>query len=96
MNDGVFAVPVEGEDRGFVRQFLSGVQGGEVASLHFGVLDRALFVSIQHPGEPGTGPGSQNSTFENPTSLWPDGQTPPRPSVIVVTKSDPGSPVIGT
>lgn len=28
--------------------------------------------------------------------LWPDGQTPPRPSVIVVRKSDPGSPVIGT
>jgi secreted PhoX family phosphatase len=96
MNDGIFAVPVTGEERGFLRQFLSGVFGAEVASLHFGADDRALFVSIQHPGEPGTGPNSRNSTFENPTSVWPDNQTPPRPSVIVITKTGRGSPVIGT
>lgn len=97
MNDGVFAVPVEGEQRGFLRQFLSGIPGGEVASLHFGALDQALFVTIQHPGEPGTGPDSANSTFENPTSVWPDGNTPPRPSVVVATKkTGNGSPVIGS
>jgi uncharacterized protein len=95
MNDGIFAVPVEGEERGFLRQFLSGAPGGEVASLHFGALDHSLFVSIQHPGEPGTGPDSANSKFETPTSVWPDGHTPPRPSVIVVTKNGKGSPVIG-
>jgi uncharacterized protein len=97
MNDGVFAVPVEGEQRGFLRQFLSGVPGGEVASLHFGALDEALFVTIQHPGEPGTGPNSGGSTFETPTSVWPDGNTPPRPSVVVATKKvGNGSPVIGS
>ena len=97
MNDGVFAVPVEGEQRGFLRQFLSGIPGGEVASLHFGALDQALFVTIQHPGEPGTGPNSANSTFENPTSVWPDGNTPPRPSVVVATKkTGNGSPLIGS
>ena len=97
MNDGVFAVPVEGEQRGFLRQFLSGVPGGEVASLHFGALDEALFVTIQHPGEPGTGPNSGGSKFETPTSAWPDGTTPPRPSVVVATKKlGAGSPVIGT
>ena len=97
MNDGVFAVPVEGEQRGFLRQFLSGIPGGEVASLHFGALDQALFVTIQHPGEPGTGPDSANSTFENPTSVWPDGNTPPRPSVVVATKkTGNGSPLIGS
>ena len=96
MNDGIFAVPVEGEERGFLRQFFSGAPGGEVASLHFGALDHSLFVSIQHPGEPGTGPNSANSKFETPTSVWPDGHTPPRPSVIVVTKSGKGSPVIGS
>jgi secreted PhoX family phosphatase len=97
MNDGVFAVPVDGRERGFLRQFLSGVIGGEVASLHFGALDQSLFVSIQHPGEPGTGPNSANSSFETPTSVWPDGNTPPRPSVVVVTKQRGfGSPDIGS
>ena len=96
MNDGIFAVPVEGKEHGFLRQFLSGVIGGEVASLHFGAQDRALFVTIQHPGEPGTGPDSSGSTFETPTSVWPDGNTPPRPSVVVATKKGKGSPVIGS
>jgi hypothetical protein len=97
MNDGIFAVPVEGKERGFLRQFLSGIPGGEVASLHFGEQDHSLFVAIQHPGEPGTGPDSANSSFETPTSVWPDGNTPPRPSVVVVTKkSGNGSPVIGS
>ena len=97
MNDGIFAVPVEGKERGFLRQFLSGVPGGEVASLDFGAQDHALFVTIQHPGEPGTGPSSSGSTFETPTSVWPDGNTPPRPSVVVATKkTGNGSPVIGS
>ena len=65
----------KGEERGFLRQFLSGVVGGEVASLHFAAQDHALFVTIQHPGEPGTGPDSSGSTFETPNSVWPDGNT---------------------
>ena len=97
MNDGIFAVPVKGKERGFLRQFFSGAPGAEVASLHFGNEDLSLFVSIQHPGEPGTGPNSANSSFETPTSVWPDGHTPPRPSVVVVTKKKgKGSPVIGS
>ena len=34
-NDGVFAVPVEGASRGVLRQFLSGVPGGEVCGPEF-------------------------------------------------------------
>jgi secreted PhoX family phosphatase len=97
MNDGIFAVPVEGNNRGFLRQFFSGTPGGEVASLHFGEQDHSLFIAVQHPGEPGTGPNSGNSSFETPTSVWPDGNTPPRPSIVVVTKQNgKGSPVIGS
>lgn len=97
MNDGIYVVPVNGNERGFVRQFFSGVFGAEVASLHFGEQDHSLFVTVQHPGEPGTGPNSATSSFENPTSVWPDGNTPPRPSVVVVTKKKGnGSPVIGS
>jgi len=79
------------------RQFFSSVRGCEVASLHFGAVDQSLFVTIQHPGEPGTGPNSANSSFETPTSVWSDDHTPPRPSVVVVTKRRGiGSPVIGS
>jgi secreted PhoX family phosphatase len=80
-NDGIYAVPVEGSDRGFLRQFLSGVIGSETASLLFSPNGDSLFVSIQHPGE-GTG-----STFLSPSSLFPDGTAPPRPTVVAVTRT---------
>jgi secreted PhoX family phosphatase len=86
-NDGIFAVPVEGEDRGFVRQFLSGVPGGECASLAFTPDDQTLFVSIQHPAE--------GSTIMAPTHRWPDG-TEPLPTVIAVRKTARGNPAIGS
>lgn len=77
VNDGIFAVPVEGRERGFLRQFLSGVRGCEVASLKHSADRRTLFATIQHPGE-GAG-------LPNTASSWPDGtSTPPRPSVIAV------------
>jgi secreted PhoX family phosphatase len=87
MNDGIFAVPTEGPERGYVRQFLSGVPGGEVASLAFTPNDTTLFVSIQHPGEGGT--------FENSPSLWPDGVLPPKPAVIAVVRSEVSADAIG-
>jgi secreted PhoX family phosphatase len=76
-NDAIFAVPTEGPERGFVRQFLSAVPGAEVASLKVSGDQRTLFASIQHPGE--------NGGLAAPTSHWPDGApNPPRPSVIAV------------
>jgi hypothetical protein len=87
MNDGVFVVPVEGPERGHVRQFLSGVPGSEVASLALTPDDEAMFVSIQHPGE--------GSSYQDPSSLWPDGAAPPRPGVVAVTRTAPGARTIG-
>jgi len=87
-NDGIYAVPVEGPERGYVRQFLSGVPGGEMASLAFNPHNHALFCSVQHPGE--------GSTLAAPSSTWPDGTTPPRPSVIAVERESGGSRVIGS
>ena len=43
--------PDRGPDRGYVRQFLSGPKGCEVASLKLSTDDRTLFATIQHPGE---------------------------------------------
>lgn len=81
-NDGIYAVPVQGPDRGFVRQFLSGCAGAEIASLALTPDDRTLFAAVQHPGE-----GSKDLDPANLKSRWPDGDFP-RPSVVVVTKGD--------
>jgi secreted PhoX family phosphatase len=52
--------------------------------------DQTMFLAIQHPGED---PGS---TFEKPSTRWPDFKDamPPRPSVIAVVKK--GGGVIGS
>ena len=78
VNDGIFAVPVTGPDRGFVRQFMSSVPGAEVASLKHSTDQRTLFATIQHPGE-GAG-------LPNTLSAWPDGtNNPPRPAVVAIS-----------
>lgn len=50
-NDGIFAVQVEGDHRGLLRQFLSGVPGGEVCGPEFSGDNKTLFCAIQHPHE---------------------------------------------
>ena len=85
-NDGLYAVPISGEDRGYVRQFFSGVNAGEVSGPEFTPDDSSLFASIQHPGEGGR--------FEDQISHWPDGgDAPPRPAVVVIQANSVGAPV---
>jgi uncharacterized protein len=81
-HDGIYAVPVAGAERGCLRQFLSGPVGCELCGPEFSPDGTTLFCAIQHPGEGGT--------VEQPLSTWPDGTTPPRPSVIAVVKADGG------
>jgi hypothetical protein len=81
-NDGLFAVPTEGEERGHLRQFFSSVPGAEVSGPVFTPDNTSLFASIQHPGE--------GSTYEEPATRWPDGgNMPPLPSVVVIQNDDP-------
>ena len=87
INDGVFACPVDGPDRGCVRQFLSAPVGSEVTGPELNSTNTTMFVAIQHPGE---GDG-----LDNPSSTWPDGDFP-RPSVIAVIKRDGDLKTIGT
>ncbi|MEZ4553698.1 MAG: PhoX family phosphatase [Dehalococcoidia bacterium] len=82
-NDSVFAVPVQGPDRGYLRAFLNSPSGSEVCGPEFSADGKAFFVNIQHPGENGKGPN-------DPQSLWPDGVWPALPSLVVVTKNDGG------
>jgi uncharacterized protein len=80
LNDGLFAIPTEGAERGKVTQFFSTVLGSEVCGPEFTPNERTLFLAIQHPGEGGT--------FEKPISTWPDRQGMPRPSVITIEAYD--------
>ncbi|PRW61904.1 PhoX family protein [Actinopolyspora mortivallis] len=75
-NDGLFAVPVEGPERGHVKQFLTVPKGAETCGPV--VTDELVTVCVQHPGENGSGP-------ENPGSHWPDGgDSQPRPALVAV------------
>jgi secreted PhoX family phosphatase len=84
-NDGLFATPVEGAERGYLRQFFSSVNGAEVSGPIFNPDSTALWTSIQHPGEGGT--------IEEPVTMWPDGEGTARPTVVLITRDDHG--VIG-
>lgn len=74
--DGFFAVPTSGPDRGRLKQFMASVIGSEVCGPEFTPDGKTAFLAIQHPGE--------GSTYDNPSTRWPDGQGVPRPSVIAI------------
>ncbi len=88
-NDGVFAVPVAGRDRGVLRQFLSGVPGCEICGPEFSGDQRTFFCAPQHPHDPRSGdPGSAFEPKEpdgTPLPRWPVGETQiSKPSLIAV------------
>jgi uncharacterized protein len=89
-NQMLCADPVTGE----TRRFLTGPRGCEVTGVITTPDQTAMFVNIQHPGEPA---GDRNDPG-NPkaVSSWPDGDagTRPRSSTVVIWKEDGG--VIGT
>ena len=86
--DGVWAMPVEGEDRGLTKHFLRTPRGAELCGPCFTPDDGAFFVAVQHPAD------EKGSSFEVPSTRWPDFAEgmPARPSVVVVTKRG-GGPV---
>ena len=88
VNDAFHVVPVSGPERGHVQQFLSVPLGAEACGPELTPDNGTLFCAVQHPGEDGT--------LENPVSNWPDGDQPPRPSVVSIVKAAPGDPRIGS
>lgn len=79
-NDAFHVVPLSGDNRGHVQQFLSVPVGAEACGPELTPDEQTLFCAVQHPGE--------GSTVENPSSTWPDETSPPRPSLITVVKAD--------
>ncbi|MEJ7744661.1 MAG: alkaline phosphatase PhoX [Nocardioidaceae bacterium] len=62
-NDGLFAVPVEGSERGYLRQFLTVPLGAETCGPF--LKGDTVFTAVQHPGE------IDGATFDDPASTWP-------------------------
>jgi secreted PhoX family phosphatase len=79
---------------GIGKRFLVGPRNCEVTGVVTTPDQRAMFVNIQHPGEP----SSERNDPAKPTavSAWPDGAEGgrPRSATVVITKDDGG--VIGT
>ena len=78
--EGIYVCETDGEDRARTRLFFQGPRGSELTGVCLTPDDRALFVSVQHPGE------EADSDFDNPSTRWPDFNPalPPRPAVVVI------------
>ena len=93
--DGLWAVETEGERRGTGRMFFRVPVGAELCGPTFAPDDRSLFLAVQHPAMDGAEKlkgFERRTTFDDPVTRWPDfdPNTPPRPSVVAITKSDGG------
>lgn len=77
--DGMYLMPLEGEHKGHLQQFLSVPAYAECCGPLIEWTDRVVFAAIQHPGE------EDEATTKNVHSTFPyQGNTQPRPGVIMV------------
>ena len=76
-NDGLFAVALEGPNRGETKQFLTVPLGAETCGPV--ITDDLVTVCVQHPGE------NDDNSVDDPLSRWPEGDNgTARPSVVAV------------
>lgn len=81
-NNGLFYIPMKGQDAGIPVQIASAPVDAELTGPCFSPDGKTLFLSVQHPGE-------TSKSMEALTSHWPEGgKAIPKPTVVQV--SGPG------
>jgi uncharacterized protein len=92
--NGVWAVESAGPQRGRSTLFYRGPTGAEICGPRFSSDGRTFFAAVQHPADDGEHypPHGRPSTFEDPSTRWPDFDPamPPRPAVVAITRRDGG------
>ena len=93
-SDGLWAVGTDGATRGTSQLFFRCPAGAELCGPIFTPDDETVFVAIQHPGDDGQewAAFGRISTFDDPSTRWPDFDPlmPPRPAVVVITRKGGG------
>jgi secreted PhoX family phosphatase len=92
--DGLWALSKGGDGRATSVHFFRCPVGAELCGPFFTPDTQSLFVAVQHPAEGGDDwpDFGRKSTFDDPSTRWPDFQEgrPPRPAVVVITKQGGG------
>lgn len=91
--DGVWAMETQGDARGTSKLFYRCPIGAELCGPAFTPDMETFFVAVQHPGASESDePGTRQSTFNDPTTRWPDFKSdmPPRPAIVAITRKSGG------
>ena len=90
--DGLYAMPVAGENMGLLTQFLSVPTGAECSGPLVSTDNTSVFVAVQHPGE------IDGASTTNVFSQFPyKGDGFPRPGVVEVKRTkDAPDPIVDT
>ncbi|MCH9806310.1 MAG: PhoX family phosphatase [Alphaproteobacteria bacterium] len=87
--DGLWGLETEGQERGTGRLFFRCPVGAEMCGPCATPDLRTFFVAVQHPGQSSD---DTVSTYDSPSTRWPDFQwkMPPRPAVVAITRNGGG------